>query len=99
MANTLGQLLCRGDGPPPQGCGSAGVQAQIDYGGRYHSAYRCKDGQDAPGPSRELPVDELPLDQPPLEEEDGHQPIVYPVKDAERTEVGVKGGEVGRGQS
>jgi len=47
-----------------------------------------------------MPVDELALDlKPHHQKEDGHQGVVDPVQDAERTEIGMKGGEVGGRQS
>jgi hypothetical protein len=79
--------------------GVAPVEGREDEGRDQHAARRRDPRQDAAPPGRELSVQDLALDlEADEQKEHGHQAVVDPVLDAERAEIRVQPGEIGRRQ-
>ena len=81
---------------PRSACGIAGVDRDIDQRRNHHAAGGGDARQDAARPGRQLAVQHLALDlEADQQEEHRHQPVIDPVRDAERAEIGVQSGEIG----
>ncbi len=75
---------------------AAAIDHNINQGGGGHSAQRCQPRQDAARPGREFAAFQLAADlQPHQQEEQGHQPVIDPVMDAEAADIGMQRIEIG----